>query len=802
MRRPPDSRALRPLAGQHGLFGGDVCMLLRRGFYPAAERPEDLLPEAWAAANALQAIVGIPESVLADICYDTAAPEGAAALCVPIAQVVQIVALPATALHLVLAWTRVRPPTNSDRLFVRLDGKPLNKSSFHYHAGSLAAALGLDGSLSKHLRAFFVDSFYRYRPDNSGPLPADENLALERYLRRLNPSGPRRPWPLAASEARLVFRRADPFAESGTRSWAEPSALAYARSFGTKIPDTYLLCWTPVEQPAARRLTDGHPLLVDLSKVKRGRNGRMVPSARLEIFLRHRDDLLRRAAEKTFPHHAAADLLELKRGSYRRFRHDAARSLGERNEPVGRAPAHAVRILLSNEERARLDRIEALVWPAKPKWPTFRRGVLRKHASFLFALTRHSKLAENEAAQLLKVNRKYLIDMRLDLEAGVFEHWLRVPVPRAELREWQALVREKRHERRPGQSDAEFVRDLRKRYDLPIHYNAARHALHKDPAPRKPVVTIRIAKPLAEFERKRLERISNPNLPRASRRGDQSLALMKQDGAFVFGLILEGRLRLADAARLFKISISRASELLGLHREGDLAMALERPAPAEAKRRLALFMRELQRRGAQDGISELLRDMRRRLRVYIPATRARLHLHALDRAEELPPVNLPKGRVLRARIVVPLEMEERRRLRAISSIDWNVEDIGDLRRRVLADDGDFVVKLFDKGKLGGPEAAKLVRISPGEFSGLRSDWKAGLRERYINPPPQGNERLRQREIVREEARQAPSERLETFIVRLGRDRGVLLPRWEIQALRNQVVAQLPPMAPPPQHAAE
>ncbi|MCA1549929.1 hypothetical protein I6F36_24155 [Bradyrhizobium sp. BRP19] len=647
----------------------------------------------------------------------------------------------------------------------------------------LGKALGVEELFTDHLRSFFIDSFYRYRQSDSVQPDGNERTTLRRYLRRFDSR--RAQFPLSPAQTRLVLERADPFAEDGLRSWSEPAALEHARTLGTKLPDAYLACFLPAND-LARRLPDDHPLLSDLANARRSRQGKILANDRRAIYLRHQSDLLHRAAEESFLHKDAAALFDLSTGKYWELRCDTARPpAGEAKQWTRRADKPE-RPQLSDEGRGRLARVAALTWPPRPQWDVFRRGVLRRHGGFLFSLSRQGKINREEAARFLKVDIGKFDRMRLDHEAGVFDHWLQPRLSFAESLKWRTFVREKSSERSEGRSDAAFIRELRQRYGLPISTRLAQEALHTGVPSKIPVERTRIRPSLVVAEIHRLEQISGYQwLPEGIEA--QRLKLMQQHGSFVFDLILKQSLLLDDAARLFGISHSRACELLGLHREGDLAMALETPTASQKKERRLLFLRELERRGAELGYSELLRDIRRRLRVFIPNMAIRDYVHSLKRdGKRLP--GLPRGRISRTKALVPLDAAERRRLQKIARINWdNVDDVPALRRTLLSSDGAFLMTLIDEGKLRVLDGARLLHLPRALFGEVHKDWKVGLSARHTFPPPSGEEYHRQKEIVCKEARGSLSERLELFIVRLGKDFGVLLPRWSIRKLRARML---------------
>jgi hypothetical protein len=787
LRKPRSQIPTHPLDRQSLLTRGDVLMLSRGLFWPEAEAARHFPGWGMAAAFAL-ALLGVPLTAIAAIEHADALPAGRPrSVTLSVNRRRETVELNSLAVHAVRAWQWVRPATTSTRLFVTLDGTALSCSTLRHQMRRAGTAVGLAGSLADHARQFLVDSFYRH-PEF---VPADA-AALRRWLQRLDGHLPvSRATP---AQLRLVLGRTDPFPDAGASFFANARTIEAARTLGTALPETYVACFRPTGR--GRPLPDEHPLLADLANAGRSDRGRLLPHERVRIYGKHRDDLARRAVEGGLPHRDAAALFELHPSKYWLLRQAA--DPGKPPRPAGAAPPGLAKpkepepvkdrrevAALSENDRARVRRIAALRWPARARRPAFRRHLLRQHGGFLVQLARQGMITGGSAAKLLKTDRIEFSRMRRDYEAGTFAHWLHPRPSRANCLMWRTLVYAKRHERGKGQPAADFIRELRRRYGLPISERVARKALQKPPSEGANRKHPLLVEPLSASERARLDRIAGAAGPQLTERA--RLELLRQHGAFVFDLIAQGRRRVADAQRLFGISAARALDLLCLHRENDLALALDWLSPAQRQRRRAIFVREFERRGADAGTNELCRDIRRRLRLYIPQSLARRVIGDLTRRDGQRPKGLPVAPMGRCKVMVPLTAAEQRRAKRLAAWDWNAAE-GDaaIRRQLFAQHGDFLMTMIEHRKLAATYVAALVHLAPGTLSGVRSDWRAGLAARHCQEPPSGIERQRQIALVRREVR--PGEQLESLIRRTGQDRGILLPRQTIRNIRAEILA--------------
>jgi hypothetical protein len=443
---------------------------------------------------------------------------------------------------------------------------------------------------------------------------------------------------------------------------------------------------------------------------------------------------------------------------------------------------------LTPEQADRLARIEALEQPNDQDEFI---DLLRKHGPFVFGLVRDGSIDNERGVSLLRVGMSKFVRMKRDFLAGVFDHWLAPPLSQQESLAWQKFVHTRAGDQRPGQADSDFIRELRGRFHIPISEGLARDALYGLPEPRAAGLNskVYVLQSLAEQARLNSIRQARKPIDGWNARQDQIRHLLSEHGAFVFELVLARKLNLKDAAKLFGIPANRARELHALYREDDLHLALVKLSRPEEIERSKLFDRELKARGAENGLTELLHDIRRRLRIYIPERVATAKMHWLKQRGKRPCVILrgTSGR----RKKVPLTDEQRRRVKALARTKWDAaDDVDALRRDVLAEDGAFLMKMVDLGKVDVEEGARLTNLHVAVFERVQSDWRAGLQARHIEPPPTGPELDRQLRIVHEELQRAPAgERPESFIRRVGL-LGVLLPRNKIVHLRERHLRKL------------
>lgn len=770
------------LAEQETFRDGDLRMVLRAGFWPTASRDTDIIPEAAAAAMALFVLGGVPLSHLDGIEAADAFPEATPdKVSVPIAHDrIETVEMPPTVVRIVNIWKRVRPTGGSSKLFVTLDGEPMGHETLRRHIDDGVSALGMRGTPRTIAKLFAIDRFRRH-PD----FAEAEAAKLKRYLVRLNGHHLHQPRP-TQEDLKLFFERCDPFSSLGARDFSDAASIAHARELGTDLPDTYLECFKPAVDHTTRGLPADHPLLREISAATV--KGRIPKAKRIEIYLKYRGELNERAADGSLLRREAGALFGIGYTKYWLLARDAEALIGV-EKPRGRHYPRKPRALAAptEDEAVRLKRVADIKWPPKQTRDGFRRSVLHKHGAFVCGLVEDDKLTQREAGRLFRFNAKSFTDYKLDVAAGVAAHWY-APFPsREESAKWQAAVFATRSERKEGQAATDFVRELRKRIPLPISQSLAIEALKERPGacanPTKGAIRIAMS---AEASR-RLGIVRASRWPANRKLHERHrLGLLRSHGVFVFDLVVQRRLTAADAMKLFKVDRVRTSDLVALHRAGDLHLALSMRSHAEKKRAHELFVREFGRRGVETGPAELCRDIRRRTGIYIPASQARnIFYRQLKNSTKGIGAAVPARRRW-GRIAVPPSAEERKRLRRVATVDWNVEDVASLRRDVFRSDGEFLMNMLDQRKISVAETAKLVRIPKTLFGSVINDWKAGLFARHLDPPPQGTERQLQLAIVRREAR--PAERFEVFVRRLG-SMGVLLPRHVIKKLRKRVLAE-------------
>ncbi|MHC2617991.1 hypothetical protein ACVIW2_000022 [Bradyrhizobium huanghuaihaiense] len=762
---------------------GDVRMFLREGFWPEASCAQDAPGAALAAALALMALAGFPPALVANLKLANALPKGKPyTIMVQLGRQLEAVRVTPAVAILIESWKRVRPPTTSDRLFVRHGGAEFSRKGFiirHFKH------LGLDGSLHSHTRRFFVECFFSAVRAKALSVPEASAVAssLDRYLARLDRS--QRHASPSVEDERIVLEHADPFPDASKRFFEDFHALLDAKARGTLLPDRYLACFH-VNGPPAHGLSADHPMRIDLARMEWSPDWPIRHRQCADLYKRHRDDIKRHTGDGSVSTEEWAELFGISLRRYRGMVRDIEQPL--RPTPPPRSRLDASQCELTLEEERRLADIGATAWPrSREDSRKVRIAVLRKHAGFVFGFVGAGKIANQQGARLFRMPLTAFIWMKHDYAAGVFDYWLRPePLTRAESLLWREFVYSKRGERRKGQKAPDFIRGLRLRYGVPLPHVTMMKALKKSPSSQRRQRSYgKTEFPLSKAERRRLDKIAASNWP-SKRQIRFRLSLLRAHAAFAFDLVRLKRLRLPDVARLFRIDRNPTSELFMLFREGDLALALYKPTRAEARDRMALFLRELSARDDGQSLPEFLREFRRRHRIFVPVHNARECLRRISKKEGKPAFH--GGSRLKSLPRPPLTRDERRRLKQIAGIDWEgARDVDDLRRDMLGSEGDFLMGLLVDRKLSLEEAAPLVKVSRSIVHGMRVDWLAGLFARHVEPPPGGAERERQIRIVRRELNGAAGdEPLGVFVVRLGR-LGVLLPRHLIEDLRKRIL---------------
>jgi hypothetical protein len=764
-------------------------MMLREPFWPEAVEAKDIPPLGLAAGFALQALVGVPTDALLRIPVAGTLPKGAARqVLVPVHTREERARITAAAAQVVAAWKRVRPEGACDNLIVTLDGGPARLDSFLERMAVIAKTLGLAPNLSNLALRFFSESFFASAPESSRAdhrIAFAEAKALDAYRARFD--GRVVAPTLTPEQQRLVIERVDPFPEAGKEFLDDDAALASAHALGTSLPSRFLACFAAAS--AGDVLPADHPLRRELADTAWTRDPSRREAQCAAIYRRHLESL---ATVIPAGRRGRAMFAPLFGISLRRFSRIARTVEAEAGHAQGTPPRWDTKAELTTEQATRIAAVEALVPPkGRAQMEDFKRDLLRKQGPFVFGLVRDGTIENDRGAALLHAGMTKFIRMKRDFLVGLFDFWLAPPLSKEETLVWKEFVLARAGERRESQPLSDFIRDLRVRFLIPLSEVIMRDALTANPAAPKAEPVARLPKgrvylQLTEAETERLAEISRRPIPAVGRnaREDHLRTLFTDHGEFIFDLVLARKISLKKAAEMSGIQTARASDLLSLHREGDLGLALVKLTRADEIERSRLLVRELEVRGAEKGLVELLRDIRRRHRIFIPMHVAVQKVCWL-RSKGILPAGITNGCRLERRNKVPLTADERRRLKALSSTAWQTAaDVDGLRRSVLAADGDFLMRLLDLRKIELEEAAKLTHLREDEFVEVRIDWRAGLGARHVAPPPDGKERERQLRILHDELLVASAdERQESFIRRVG-GLGVLLSRDEISYARN------------------
>lgn len=138
---------------------------------------------------------------------------------------------------------------------------------------------------------------------------------------------------------------------------------------------------------------------------------------------------------------------------------------GKAFSPVGKkAPLRAA-------DRQRLKMIASAPWTTAHDIAELRRQILAEHGSFIMKLLDANRLHNRDAAKLLRLGRAEMTVFRSDYRNGIFEHHLLPPAPKSERRTWHRRVAAAYRDRPAGGTDANFIRDFRRRYRPPLSHN-------------------------------------------------------------------------------------------------------------------------------------------------------------------------------------------------------------------------------------------------------------------------------------------------------------------------------------------
>jgi uncharacterized membrane protein len=759
-----DKRPAPPLRGCDRLTAADVGVLLRPAFWLRRWVPDkEIFAKRQVTVIGLHALAGLKAPRIVRLRIDD---------CDLVERQIRMrvggrerwLAITPLLAHLLGEWIAVRPASATDALFVSRGGA-LSMNGIERAMQSASQVLGAEPGLAELLVRFFKENLAR---------DADGEAVYVRLGRRVRSRGGET---ISPARLRALVLRTDPF-KGKLRFFANAVVPRTGASApGTSLPASYDACFAPGKFAVKRKpdLPPDHPLVAELAAVAwpTGRTNRI--RLRKAILARHGDELHRLIDAGRLSLRQAAGLLTVTVGTVNKLRSARSPAVGPRAK-AKTSSAHSAPAL-SPEERERLARIRGAEWPAAADQPAFRRVLLKTHYGFVFGLLEQHKLPVADAAALFRLSTRTHSELRSDFRAGVFQHAVSPPPRNPNFEYWRGVVLRELSHRPPGQGDADFCRMLRKKYGLPLSsawvgslVYRARHpraaAPLRRPKPRRPECTPRERARLA-----RLRRLIWPAAtdPRAFRR-----ALIKEHFGFVFRLLDERKLTMAEAARLFRCPAYLMKELRSDFRTGSFDYAVAAPVPPNERAYWhALVLRELPRRPAEETPHEFFRNLRRRYGFPLPFASVQRIL-AAGRKKEPESATFRFG--VSRRLKPALTPDEKARLRIIVGAPWaETRDPAGLRRSLLRDHFGFVHGLLRKWKLNDLAAARLFRIGVCRLRVLRADFEDGAFEQAIGPRLPAPEQARWRALV---IRALPSRRrgecARSFCRRLRREFGLPL----------------------------
>jgi len=705
-RRGPPSR---PLAGVSRLDPGDVRILMRASFWPSTGVPG---MSDWAKAMAskcgVRALAGLSATCIADMKCGDALPDGRRSVVIRPRNVEAEIPI-TPALEVILRDCK-RNRTADEKLFPGQTPRAIINA-----VNSAGAALGLIVPLWDALKKFHDDGLDAH--------PNDEDIA--RYQARTEGRTANADVATAAAVKRMVNAR-DPFSGERLSQDGDDEALAKARKAGSKLPACLADSFTRSPPPGS-----DHPLMRDVAAAT------MTPNVREDIYARYRLELERMAADGSLPIPAQASLFGIGKSAYKKLRRKVRALAGLPPTPAthpGRAPSLRA---TTGKEAARLARIRDANWPSAAERDSFRLRLLTKHGPFVFDLIGAGKLLARDGAALFRIGRSKFTRVRLDYENGN-DNWLVAPPQSVQerTRDHDTLLREA-EDRSDGENDEEFVRGVRARFGLrtPI---ATLISWLRDPC-RLPAGHHNAATP---DERARLVAIRATTWPRWPKLDAFRISLFEEHGPFVCRLIEDGKLNGRDGAAMFKVGVERLSRMRAAFEAGALRdMAGSPTTHAETRARRQLVLEELARRPDSQSWTEFAAAFEAKYRTELsPQAAGSIARKACPHRKDMFPVAAP-SRVPRA--------GERSRLRTIAAAPWSsCEDIGELRRRLIRDDGPFLMQLWDEGKLSGDKVGRLLRVDVDTASRIRADFRNGTIEHLIGPPAQRRHRAAWLKVLR------------------------------------------------------
>lgn len=737
MPKPRDHVPRRLLAAAGHLSPGDVRMLTRARFWSAPGQPADIYGAAMPAMIGLMALAHIPQCAIPLIELADALPDGSPrTIRVPIRDRLQEIRLTPAAAILAAKWKKDHRPTEcpSSKLFVGRNGDDIPVGSFDFCLKPLSTALGLPGRFGTAASDFFVSRFHSH-PDHH----LSDTHALTAYRRlfcglRINPSA-------TAAQLRLVIERADPFPDAGKRFCSEERALEAALSLGTLLPESYGGLFEPSPDAAAAGLPEDHPLVVELAATAFSRHNKTRGQQYVDIYLRHRAEIESRSADKSLPPKEAAKVFGLANAGYVHIvRQARGRDVALVAGPLlGRAKS---RPSMTEEEAARVGRIEAMLL-ANAKSGDDPYSLLRRHAAFVFGLCRDRKISFKDGASLLDTHKGDFRRMKLDHEAGVFDHWCRPRPTDAESRVWTQFIRARLSERQADQSDKAFIRQLRVKYDLPISEPVAIRAI-RPPATVSERPPHRIdRKPQAALSAedvKDMQAVAADAFEETCGRRKRP-AWLEAAAPVVFQKVRAKKMFLHEARVVLGLTGEVVGELYQLYNDGELHLAFKARSKAENRSIRDKVLADMKKRGAELGFGPFLREFRRRHGVFVSRSALLNLIHDFERQNG----RLPEGHATGGRRTkgpdTPLSKEERLRLKGIAADRPGSDD--EVSRSILTSDGAFLMKMIDDCKISSSDAATLARLSLPNFSLVRRDFATGSTGRHCLPQPVGEDRRRQ-----------------------------------------------------------